>query len=106
MSFILLEIAGHAAAPRRCDRPGFVRSSGKLTEGASEMSDRYRALPIATFGWRRPFGRDHRCDPGREPGYLASATPLTRSSHHAGDDFRKLRERRRELDAKAGEGFA
>jgi len=26
---------------------------------------------------------------------LASATPLTRSSHHAGDDFRKLRERRR-----------
>jgi lipoyl synthase len=26
---------------------------------------------------------------------LVSATPLTRSSHHAGDDFRKLRERRR-----------
>ena len=26
---------------------------------------------------------------------LASATPLTRSSHHAGDDFRKLRARRR-----------
>jgi lipoic acid synthetase len=25
---------------------------------------------------------------------LVSATPLTRSSHHAGDDFRKLRERR------------
>ena len=28
---------------------------------------------------------------------LVSATPLTRSSHHAGDDFRKLRERRRGL---------
>jgi lipoic acid synthetase len=29
-------------------------------------------------------------------GFLqVSATPLTRSSHHAGDDFRKLRERRR-----------
>ena len=26
---------------------------------------------------------------------LVAATPLTRSSHHAGDDFRKLRERRR-----------
>ncbi|MCP3379907.1 lipoyl synthase [Bradyrhizobium sp. CCGUVB4N] len=26
---------------------------------------------------------------------MASATPLTRSSHHAGDDFRKLHERRR-----------
>jgi lipoic acid synthetase len=25
---------------------------------------------------------------------LVSATPLTRSSHHAGDDFRKLHERR------------
>jgi lipoate synthase len=37
---------------------------------------------------------------------LASAAPLTRSSHHAGDDFRKLRERRRELDAKASERFA
>jgi lipoic acid synthetase len=28
---------------------------------------------------------------------LVSATPLTRSSHHAGEDFRRLRERRRGL---------
>jgi hypothetical protein len=28
---------------------------------------------------------------------LVSVTPLTRSSHHAGDDFRKMRERRRDL---------
>jgi len=28
---------------------------------------------------------------------MVSATPLTRSSHHAGDDFRKLRDRRRQL---------
>ena len=32
---------------------------------------------------------------------VVSATPLTRSSHHAGDDFRKLRERRRGVAASA-----
>jgi lipoyl synthase len=37
---------------------------------------------------------------------LVSATPLTRSSHHAGDDFRRLRERRRQQAAIAIEPAA
>ena len=69
MSFILLEIAGACRRPRRRDRPGSVRGAGKLTERASEMSDRDGTA----------------CKP------KATATPLTRSSRHAGDDFRKLR---------------
>ena len=61
MSFILLEIAAHAAVPADAIGAESVRCFGKLTERPSEMSDRETRLEAVFFGAKRHirtgFGR-------------------------------------------------
>ena len=100
--------------PRMFTKSGLMAGLGEETAEVHEVMDDLRAMDVdfLTIGqYLRPTARHiavdryvtpEEFDDYREKAFakgflMVSASPLTRSSYHAGDDFERLREARRRL---------
>ena len=105
--------------PRQFTKSGLMVGLGETKEEVMQVMDDMRSAGVdfLTIGQYLQTTRKHAAidryvtpdefkayeEIARAKGFLmVSASPLTRSSHHAGEDFAKLQAARRALDARSG----